>query len=199
MVDLSSIREADVLRGIVDADLVELGAIAQEQDFKRRDRLFERGKEARIFYIATGGRFALTVGLRVFDRSSEIVLEEKDALHAFGWSSLVEPRTSIYSGYCIEDGSAVAFPREPLEALMTTNYRLGEQLLHNLNELIGARVRVLQNLFLDEVSQMTARVQHWSCSELTIHWAEAMTEPHAHPARDWLRSHTHRGSGDRSS
>ena len=194
MVDLSRIAEADVLRGIAEADLNELGEIAIEQEFKRRDRLFERGKEAKTLYIATSGRFALTVGLRTFDRISEIVAEEKDALHAFGWSSLVEPRTSIYSGYCIEDGGAIAFPNGSLEALMTTNYRLGEQLLHNLNELIGARVRVLQNLWLGEVSQLTSRVLHWSRSELTIHWAEAMSEPRIHPALDWLQRHTHIGA-----
>lgn len=190
MVDLSSIAEADILRGLTKEDLVELGAIACEQEFARRDCLFKRGEEAKTFYIATRGRFALTVAIRYFDRDAEMAIEEKDALDAFGWSSLVTPRTSIYSGYCMEDGAAVAFARDPLEALMTTHPDLGTKLLHNLNELIGARVRVLQNLWLDEVSQSMARVQHWTHTELTTQWSAAMKDPSSRPVLHWIRRHT---------
>lgn len=195
MVDLSCIEEADVLRGLTKPDLAELGAIACEQEFKSRDRLFERGEEAESLYIATRGRFALTVDLRVFDEQTEIAVEDKGPLDAFGWSSLVEPRTSIYSGYCTEDGAVIAFPREPLEALMMSNRRLGEELLHNLNELIGSRVRILQKLWLEEVSRSTARIQHWSHTKLTNQWSSVMAEPGAHPVRRWLRRHTHLGTG----
>jgi CRP-like cAMP-binding protein len=179
MLDLSSIGNADVLRGLTQEDLSDLGTIAREQEFKRKHRLFERGKEATDLFIATRGRFALTVDVRFFDSRVEMAVEEKRTLDAFGWSSLVEPRTSIYSGYCTEDGAAVVFPRQQLEALMLSNRRLGEEFLRNLNELIGNRVRVLQQLWLDEVSQSTARVVHWAHSELTEHWTTAMTQPSA--------------------
>lgn len=177
MLAMSSIGNAAVLRGLEQEDLAELIGIATEREFRRKDRLFERGQAAKCLYIATRGRFALTVAVRLFDDFLEMAVEEKGALDAFGWSSLVEPHTSIYSGYCIEDGAAVEIPREPLEALMARNRRLGEELLRNLNELIGTRVRVLQQLWLDEVSQSTARVVHWSHSSVTTHWASAMTAP----------------------
>jgi CRP-like cAMP-binding protein len=183
MVDLSSSDSVDILRGLTKADLAELGAVACEQEFNRRDCLFKRGEEVNTFYIVTRGRFALTVGLRVFDGDAEIAVEEKRALDAFGWSSLVEPHTPIYSAYCTEDGAVVAFPRERLEALMTTNWRLGEQFIHNLNELVGTRARVLQKLWLDEVSQSMQRVRHWSQTELTVQWAAVMTEPSSRPVR----------------
>lgn len=191
MVDLSSIAKADVLRELTREDLVELGAVGDEQEFQRRDYLFKRGEAAKTFYIATRGRFALTVALRLFDRYVEMAVEEKGALDAFGWSSLVEPRTSIYSGYCIEDGAAVAFPRDRLEALMTTNSRVGAKLLHNINELIGSRVRVLQNLWLDEVEQSMARVQHWTHTDLTTRWSAAMKEPSSRPVLRWFRRTKH--------
>lgn len=194
MVDLSSIEKADLLRGLTKADLAELGAIASEQEFVRRDCLFRRGGDAENLYIATRGRFALTAALRVFDDYAELAVEEKGKLDAFGWSSLVAPRKSIYSGYCIEDGAAVAFPREPLEALMKTNWRLGGELLHNLNELIGARVRILQDLWLDEVSQSMARVQHWKHTELSTDWTTAMTGPSS--VRLWIRKHMRLGTRD---
>ncbi len=199
MLDISSIEKADILRGLSKADLAELGGIAQEQEFHRRDRLFKRGEEANTFYIATRGLFALTVDVRIFDGYAEVALEEKGALDAFGWSSLVEPRASIYSGYCIEDGTVVAFPRKPLETLMMANRRLGEEFQHNLNELIGHRVRVMQEHWLDEVSQSSARVKELSHSELTHHWEAAMagsTEPRPHPVRGWIRRHSHLSEGN---
>jgi CRP-like cAMP-binding protein len=190
MVDLSSIETADMLRGLTKADLIELGEVACEQEFKRRDCLFKRGEEAETFFIATRGRFALTVSLRVFDAQVEMAIEDKRAPDAFGWSSLVDPYTSIYSGYCIEDGAAVAFPRDRLEALMTTNPRLREKFLYNLNELIGARLRLVQNLWLDEVSESMARVRHWTNTDLTIEWSEVMTDPSSRPLRHWFRRHS---------
>jgi CRP-like cAMP-binding protein len=189
MIDLSSIEQADVLRGLTKPDLAELGAIASEQEFRRRDCLFERGQEAKTFYIATRGRFALTVPLRVLDRQESLAVEEKGARDAFGWSSLVKPRRSIYSCYCIEDGAAVAFPREQLAALMTTNSRLGEEFLHSLNNLIAARVRLLQELWLDEVSQSMARVQHWTRTELSVQFFDAMIDPSSRGAQSWIRRH----------
>lgn len=197
MIDIATIEKADILGGLSKADLAELGNIGQEQEFKRRELLFKRGEEAKTFYIATRGLFALTVDVRVFDSSNEIALEEKGALDAFGWSSLVEPRRSIYSGYCIEDGAVVAFPRKALEALMMTNRRMGEEFQHNLNELIADRVRVLQQHWLDEVSQSTARVKDLSHSVLTDHWTEAMrgpVQPRPYPVRGWIRRHTHLGT-----
>ncbi len=197
MQEISSIEKAKVLRGLSRADLAELGEIAYEQKFERRDCLFKRGEEAKTFYIATRGLFALTVDVRLFEGYAEMALEEKGPLDAFGWSSLVEPRLSIYSTYCIEDGAVVAFPRKPLEALMMSNRRMGEEFQHNLNELIGARVRNLQEHWLEEISQSTARVKELSHSELTHHWAEAMTEratPRPHPLNRWIRRHTHLGA-----
>ena len=196
MIDLSSIEKSDVLRGLTKEDLAELGAIASEQEFQHRDCLFVRGEEAENFYIATRGRFALTVGLRVFEDSVEMAVEEKGALDAFGWSSLVKPRKSIYSGYCIEDGAAVVFPREQLAALMTTNWRLGEEFLHSLNNMIGARVRVLQELWLDEVTQSMARVQHWTHTELTTQLTTVLTEPGPGRVRRWFRRRTSVESSD---
>jgi CRP-like cAMP-binding protein len=196
MIDLSSIEQADVLRGLSKPDLAGLGAIASEEEFQRRDCLFERGQDAKTFYIATRGRFALVVPLRVLDRQESLAVEEKGALDAFGWSSLVKPRTSIYSCYCIEDGAAVAFPREELAALMRSNSRLGEEFLHSLNNLIGARVRVLQELWLDEVSQSMGRVQHWTHTDLSVQFSGAMTDPGSRGGvQSWIRKHMHRDAG----
>ena len=78
---------------------------------------------------------------------------------------------------------------------MTANPQLGEKLLHGLNNLIGARVRVLQELWLDEVSQSMARVQHWTQAELTAQFSSAMTEPSPRGVKSWIRRHMHLDAG----
>jgi CRP-like cAMP-binding protein len=195
MVDLSSIEGAGILRELTNPDLAELGAIASEQEFERRDCLFERGAEAKNFYVATRGRFVLSVDLRVFDGHASMAVEEKGALDAFGWSALVKPYANIYSCHCIEAGAAITFPREELSALLRSNCRLGEEFLHNLNNLIGARVRVFQQLWLEEVSQSMARVQHWTHTELTRELTAILTDGSPHRVRGWFRKHLLRGAG----
>lgn len=195
MVDLSSIEQADVLRGLTREDLRELGAIAGERAFSRRDRLFRRGEEAETIYVVTRGRFVLTVALRVFDGYTELPVEQKGPLDALGWSSLVEPRTSIYSGYCMEDGAAITFPRRELEGLMAANPQLGSTFRRNLNELIGRRLRSLQELWLEEVSQSMGRVRHWTHTELTVQWHAAMKEADSRGSLlGWLRREPQGGS-----
>ncbi len=183
MVDLAPIRHARILEGLTDSDLAALAAIAEREQFRGGERLFVRGEEAERFYIVESGGFALTVVLRALDDHVETVVEELGAGEAFGWSALVEPRRSIYSGYCTSDGTVVSFPGTALEALMATEEGLGFRLSVNLNRLIGSRVRVLQDLWIAEVEHSTSRVKFWLANELSRRWTVAVHPPRKH--RTW--------------
>jgi CRP-like cAMP-binding protein len=177
MVDLTSIRDARILHGLTDSDLAALAAIAERQQARKGERLFVRGEVAERFYIVEDGGFALTVVLRALDDRVETAVEELGAGEAFGWSALVEPQRSIYSGYCTSDGAVVAFPGAALEALMATEEGLGFRLSRNLNRLIGARVRVLQDLWVEEIEQSTSRVKFWSANDVSRRWTVALHPP----------------------
>ena len=182
MVDLAPIRDASILEGLTDSDLSALATIAEREQVRRGERLFVRGEAAERFYIVEDGGFALTVVLRALDDRVETVVEELVAGEAFGWSALVEPRRSIYSGYCTSDGTVVSFPGTALEALMATDEGLGLRLSVNLNRLIGTRVRVLQDLWIAEVEQSTSRVKFWSANEVSRRWMVAVRPPRKHHA-----------------
>ena len=183
MVDLARIRDAWILEGLTASDLAALAAIAEREQVRSGERLFVRGEAAECFYIVEDGGFALTVVLRALDELVETVVEELGAGEAFGWSALVEPRRSIYSGYCTTDGTVVSFPGTALESLMATDEGLGSRLSVNLNRLIGARVRVLQDLWIAEVEQSTSRVKFWSANEVSRRWTAAVHPPRPH--RTW--------------
>jgi CRP-like cAMP-binding protein len=190
MVDLSSVQNAAILEGLDPSHLGQLAAIANELNTRAGDRLFSRGQRADTFYIAKRGRFALALPLRVLGGQTDMAVEEKGSLDAFGWSSLVEPHESIYSAFCTFDGSVFTFPGSALKQLMATNDHLGQQLSANLNALIGARVRAVQDLWIDEVEHSISRVNYWTQNEMTnrLHSAVKHRPPLAGGWRQSARS-----------
>ncbi|MBW2273249.1 MAG: cyclic nucleotide-binding domain-containing protein [Deltaproteobacteria bacterium] len=165
--DLSSVQNAAILKGLDSSQLGQLAAIASELDTREGERLFTRGQKAETFFIAKRGRFALTLPLRVLGGETDMAVEEKGALDAFGWSSLVEPHESIYSAFCTFDGTVFAFSGSELRQLMRADDALGRRLSTNLNALVAARVRAAQDLWIDEVEHSIARVNHWTQNEMS--------------------------------
>lgn len=178
MLDLSCIASAEILEGLSPSQLEKLGAIAFEQATLQGERLFARGEQAETFYIVKEGRYALTITLRALGADSEIAVEEKAPGEAFGWSALVEPHDSIYSGYCTEDGAVVTIPRSAMLELLDADDGLGRRFTANLTQLIGARARVLQDLWIEEVQRSMPRVRHWAEMDLSTRWLSAIDAPH---------------------
>jgi CRP-like cAMP-binding protein len=189
MVDVSLIRDATILADITHAELQELAEIAHRESIGQGNRLFVRGEPAEALYVVTAGRFALTIQLRALDESLEIPVEEKVAGDALGWSALVEPYLSVYSAYCTQHGSVVAFPREDLKRVIAADVDLGYRLLRNLSQLIGSRIPALQDLWTQEVEQSMERVQHWAHTRLYDEWATAVAPPRHR--RHWWRHPSH--------
>jgi len=180
MVDLSSIHEAAILNGLTEPDLEKLGAIAYEKETRKGEQLFSRGTDADTFYIVKEGRFSLTILLRVLDGEVEAAIEEIVAGGGLGWSALVEPHESIYSAYCTEDGSVAALPRDAMKALMSSEEGLGHRFSRNVGELVGNRVRVLQDLWIQEVQQSMLRVSFWTHTKTSMDWETAVRPPRKH-------------------
>ena len=161
MVDLSSLRSAEVLEGLTGADLKKLGAIAQEEQSASGDRLIQRGALADTFYVVRDGRFALSIIMNAAGSQIEVTIEEKGRGAALGWSSLVEPRTSIYSIHCTLAGAVIGIPRPALLELMAADPGLGYRFMTNLCQLIRSRASALQDLWIEEVEQSMGRVKYW--------------------------------------
>lgn len=177
MDDLHSIRHAAILAGLAGSELEELANIAREQRVAKGDRLFARGDEADQLFIVEQGRFVLTIQARALGDPTEIAIEAKVAGDALGWSALVEPFRSVYTAYCVQDGSVVAFPRGDLVNLMSSDTDLGYRFSVNLSQLIGNRLRALQDLWVEEVEQSSARVNYWSHNKLSGECSAAIAQP----------------------
>ena len=177
MDDLSSIQNAAIFDGFRQSEIRELESIARVEQTAKGDCLFRHGKTADAFYLVKDGRFALTIQVREFDDHFEMPVEEKVAGDALGWSALVEPYQSIYSGYCTRSGSVFVFSRGDLEELMSSDPSLGHRFSRNLSRLIGSRIRALQRLWIEEVERSISRVDYWSHTKLSDEWADAIQPP----------------------
>lgn len=180
MIDLNSIRYASIFDGLTEPEIREIANIAQEKRVQKGGRLFSRGDKADTLYIVKTGRFALTIGVRVFEAHDEIAIEEKVAGDALGWSALVDPFESFYSAYCTLDGSVAALPRGAFEALLASDAHLGFRFSRNLSQLIGSRFRALQDLWLEEVEQTKARVDYWTHTRLSGDLNSMIRTTHKH-------------------
>jgi CRP-like cAMP-binding protein len=189
MVDLATIQNAAIFDGLTQSEIQELTDIGREEHVAKGDRLFHRGDEANNLYIVKGGRFALTMQLRMLDDLIEMAVEEKATGDALGWSSLVDPFRSIYSAYCTLDGSVAAFARRDLEDLMSSDTHLGYRFSRNLCQLIGTRIRALQELWIEEIQQSMARVDYWTHTKLNDDLVIAAKPPRKHGHRRRRASH----------
>ena len=187
MVDLSSIQNAAIFDGVGQPEIRKLESIARIEQAAKGDCLFSHGDSADTFYLVKDGKFALTIQVKALDEHFEMPIEEKVAGEALGWSALVEPHRSIYSAYCTESGSVAAFSRGDLEELLSSDPNLGQRFLHNLNQLIGSRIRPLQQLWIEEIERSIERVEYWSHTKLSDEWADAVKPSRK---RGLLRRHT---------
>jgi CRP-like cAMP-binding protein len=177
MADLSSIQYAAIFEGFGQTETRELESISRVEQAAKGDRLFCQGEPADTFYLVRDGSFALTLQVRALDDQFEVPVEQKVAGDALGWSALVEPYQSIYSGYCTRSGSVFAFSREDLEEMMSSDPKLGHRFSRNLNQLIGSRIRALQQLWIEEVERSISRVDYWTHTKLGDEWLEAVKPP----------------------
>ena len=169
MVDLHSIRGAAILDRLTESDLEKIGAISSLIAAEKGERLFARATPSDTLYIILEGEFALTVMLRAAGDDVETAIEALTTGDALGWSSLVPPHQSVYSAYCTARGSGAALDREDMENLFANDTALGYRWMRNVSELVGRRVRHLQQLWIEEVEQSMARVMFWTHRKVSTH------------------------------
>jgi CRP-like cAMP-binding protein len=174
MLDLASIQNAALLADLTQSEIRALEGIGRVEQTEKGQCLFTHGEAADTLYLVKDGRFALTIQVRALDEHFEMPVEEIRVGEALGWSALVEPHQSIYSAYCTRSGSVIAFSRGDLEALMDSDPNLGHHFSRNLNQLIGSRIRPLQQLWIEEIERSIERVEYWSNTKLSDEWADAV-------------------------
>ena len=125
-------------KGIEEAHLNSLLALAREEVCPAGKELILEGEPAEKFYVLLSG--VVSIKMR-FREQREVVLSTlRETGETFGWSALVESGRSTASVECLEESQVISFRKEDLESLFAQNPALGYQFMKRLAILISRRL-----------------------------------------------------------
>ncbi|MBN2031918.1 MAG: cyclic nucleotide-binding domain-containing protein [Deltaproteobacteria bacterium] len=157
------IRKADIFEGLVEEQLAFLWEGIRELGYRRGDRFFKEGDEARHLWIVKEGEVDLGFELPGRSASEVYALSTVSAGKAFGWSSFVPPYEYRLSGYCSSATCAVfRLEREFLLGCFEKDPAIGYKVMANLACVVGERFNWLQG---------SASVAPYAQVKITVHLA----------------------------
>jgi CRP-like cAMP-binding protein len=154
-----STRATELLHGIPDGPAAALRAIGERRRIAPGDRLFALGDQADALFLIERGRLALTLPMRVGDRDEEVLIEERQAGQALGWSALIPPHRFTLSAKALVDTEVLALGRDRLLAHFDAAPEVGYLVTRNVAAIVGQRLHVFQAMWLREM-QRTVRFSH---------------------------------------
>ena len=145
MVDLEFLKKVSLFKGLNDGHLTQLLEGCQETEYKKGDRLFAEGEDARFLWIVIDGHVDIRFDLPGRDTSAESTVYTETVSKSFGWSSFVPPHKYILSAYCAGGRCRIArLSKEYLTTLFESDYGMGYILMSNLAAVISSRFHDLQ-------------------------------------------------------
>jgi CRP/FNR family cyclic AMP-dependent transcriptional regulator len=144
----------EVLRGLGTADVERTLALGSRISLSSGDELFPLGGVAHCLYLISHGQINLTLPMRVRDRDTHVLVEERAAGQTVGWSALIPPNRFTLRATAAVDTEVIALPRDAMEQLFHAHPEIGYMVSLNVAEVIGHRLQVFQAMWLREVARM---------------------------------------------
>jgi CRP-like cAMP-binding protein len=142
MVSSARLCPCELFRGLRDAELQQLAAIAREKDYQAGDLICTEREQAERVFILCEGRVQIQVQLRsLMEPDARLTLEEIEPGRIFGWSSLVRQRQFTATVQALEPVRVIAIRAEDLNNLFARNAHIGFVVMKNLAEIIASRLR----------------------------------------------------------
>jgi CRP-like cAMP-binding protein len=143
-----------LLKGLAPADVERTLALGSRIALSSGDELFPLGAEAECLYLISRGQVNLTLPMRVRDRETDVLVEERTAGQTVGWSALIPPHRFTLRATAPVETEVVALSREVLEQFFTAHPDAGYMVTLNLAAVIGQRLQLFQAMWLREVARM---------------------------------------------
>lgn len=146
--------QAELLHGLPPSDAEELLAIATRVTLSRGSVLFELGAPADSVYIVSQSRLSLTLPMLVRGREEHVLIEERQAGQALGWSALIPPHRFTLTASAPFGAEVLQISREVLAAHLRARPEVGYLVMRNVAEIIGQRLQVFQAMWLREMQRV---------------------------------------------
>jgi CRP/FNR family transcriptional regulator, cyclic AMP receptor protein len=115
--------------------------------------LFQLGDPAERLFLIERGRIRLTLPMRVRGREENVVVEERMAGQAVGWSALIPPHKFTLAATAPLETEVIALPREELRKHFVAYPAVGYKVTLNLAVVIGHRLQLFQAMWLREMQR----------------------------------------------
>ncbi len=146
------LKRCELFLGLDDSDLQKIVDLSsyREETYKAEEIIFEAGEAAKHLYVLEEGQVNLMVKLPTSssDVMEQIVVRIITKGGIFGWSALVSPHVFTMSAISQEPSMVVIISGSELRTLFNKDTRLGYEVLNSLIQVIGARVRNIEQLLM---------------------------------------------------
>lgn len=147
-------RATELLNGLGEEDARTIVAMGSRTKLAQGEVLFRLGTDADQLFVIDRGRVALTLPMQVLDREQNILIEERGAGQALGWSALTPPHRFTLTATALVETEAIALPREALFRYFDSHPDVGYVVARNVASVIGQRLEVIQAMWLREIQRV---------------------------------------------
>jgi CRP/FNR family cyclic AMP-dependent transcriptional regulator len=158
--------DTQLFRGLPEAELRQLVAVARRRRFERGQVVFHRGDPADSLHLVLRGRFSARV---VTQRTDSVMVAIHGPGEAFGELALVDPVPRSTTVTAVETGETLAIGREDFDRMRRDYPEVNQVLVQLLAERVrSASDRLLEAIFVPAETRVLRRVL-----ELVRHYGEA--------------------------
>lgn len=152
MINAAMLRQVKLFSTLSEPELAQVAALGKERTFAQGEWCFRQGESADNLYVLRQGRVGLVFHLPPQEADRHITIETVEPNEIFGWSALVPPHQVTLSARCLQPCTAYVLPRDALYALFEKHERIGCHVMQKLAEVIGDRLRHVQQQLVLELS-----------------------------------------------
>ncbi len=146
--------QPELLRDLSPEEAARVRSLAARVTLTSGAELFTMGTEADRLYVVTRGRIKLTLPMQVRGVQREVLVEERTAGQAVGWSALIPPYQFTLTATAMVQSEVLAISRDALHAHFAEYPEVGYKIALNLAAVIGQRLQLFQAMWLREMERM---------------------------------------------
>jgi CRP-like cAMP-binding protein len=146
--------QPELLRGLPESDAAGLLGLGTRSRLAGGSVLFSLGDAADTLYLVDRGRVALTLPVQIGGREEDVLVEERQAGQAVGWSALIPPHRFTLKAAALVETEVLALRRSALLEFFEANPMVGYAVTRNLAAVVGQRLQVFQAMWLREMQRV---------------------------------------------
>lgn len=145
---------SELLAGLAEEESTRVLALGARSTLAARSVLFDLGDAADCLFVVERGRIALTLPMQLRGRQQDVLIEERGAGEALGWSALVPPHRFTLKATAQVESEVVALPRSALSGYLEAHPHTGYIVARNVSAVVGQRLSVFQTMWLREMQRV---------------------------------------------